>query len=101
MSMTDPIADTLTRIRNGHMARKARVHAPASKLKKSLLGVLKENGYIVDFFEFAVRPGIVLFDIELRYHEGQPAIKEISKVTKPGRRVYASASNSMELPGAS
>lgn len=89
MSFSDPIGDLLTRIRNGQRARKDSVLAPASKLRMSVLGVLKREGFIRDFSEHEVRKGIKEIKIELKYHEGDPVIKEISRVSTPGRRVYS------------
>ena len=87
--MTDPLGDMLTRIRNGQMARKTSVTAPASRLRANVLEVLKREGYIRDYSEAPVRTGISELTIELKYHEGQPVICEISRVSKPGRRVYS------------
>jgi small subunit ribosomal protein S8 len=87
--MTDPLGDMLTRIRNGQMARKTSVTAPASRLRANVLEVLKREGYIRDYSEAPVRTGISELTIELKYHEGQPVIREISRVSKPGRRVYS------------
>ena len=89
MSFSDPIGDLLTRIRNGQRARKESVSAPASKLRMNVLEVLKREGFIRDFSEYDVRPGIMEIKVELKYHEGDPVIREISRVSKPGRRVYS------------
>lgn len=90
MSMTDPLGDMLTRIRNGQRARKGAVLAPASKLRQNVLDVLQREGYIRGYSEHEVRPGVRELRIELKYHEGEPVIREISRVSKPGRRVYSS-----------
>jgi small subunit ribosomal protein S8 len=95
MSLTDPLGDMLTRIRNGQRARQSRVVSPASRLRSDVLEVLKREGYIRGFRAEEVRPGIRMLDIELKYSEGEPAIKEITRVSKPGRRVY---SKIKELP---
>lgn len=87
--MTDPLGDMLTRIRNGQMARKSSVIAPASRLRANVLEVLKREGFIRGYAENDVRPGLSELVIELKYHEGQPVIREISRVSKPGRRVYS------------
>ena len=87
--MTDPLADMITRIRNGQRANKATVKSPASNLRANVLEVLKREGYIRGFDKVDVRPGIAEFNIELKYHEGQPVIREISRVSTPGRRVYS------------
>ncbi|MBQ8250570.1 MAG: 30S ribosomal protein S8 [Alphaproteobacteria bacterium] len=89
MSMTDPLGDMLTRIRNGGLAHKSFVTAPASKLRASVLEVLKREGYIRDFERIDVRPGVSEFKIELKYFEDKPVIKEIQRVSTPGRRVYS------------
>jgi small subunit ribosomal protein S8 len=87
MSMTDPIADMLTRIRNAQMARKTSVVMPSSKLKVSIAKVLKDEGYID---EFAVRDaeGKAQLDIALKYYAGRPVIERIERVSRPGLRVY-------------
>jgi small subunit ribosomal protein S8 len=95
MSLTDPLGDMLTRIRNGQRARQSRVVSPASRLRSDVLEVLKREGYIRGYRAEEVRPGVRMLDIELKYSEGEPAIKEITRVSKPGRRVY---SKIKELP---
>lgn len=87
MSMTDPIADMLTRIRNGQMAEKLGVTMPNSKLKEAIAQVLKDEGYIENY---AVRPngGKAELDIELKYYAGRPVIERIERVSRPGLRVY-------------
>jgi small subunit ribosomal protein S8 len=89
MSLTDPLGDMLTRIRNGQRANKATIVSPASRLRANVLEVLKREGYIRGYSKVDVRPGIAELSIELKYYEGQPVIKEISRVSKPGRRVYS------------
>ena len=88
MSMTDPLGDMLARIRNGHTRRKTRVNCPASRLKENVLVVLKREGYIRGFRRDGevAKPELV---IELKYHEGRPVIREIGRVSRPGRRVYS------------
>ena len=88
--MTDPIGDMLTRIRNGQRARKALVNSPASKLRARLLDVLQREGYIRGYTQLEMDAGKPELSIELKYHEGEPVIREISRVSKPGRRVYSS-----------
>ena len=87
MSMTDPIADMLTRIRNAQLAQKNSVAMPASKLKAAIAAVLKDEGYIDDF---AVRDteGKSQLDIALKYYAGRPVIERIERVSKPGLRIY-------------
>ena len=94
MALTDPLGDMLTRIRNGQTARKDSVTTPASKLRARILDVLQREGYIRGYSEEALgkHPGL---RIELKYFEGEPAIKHLARVSKPGRRVY---SGSKELP---
>jgi small subunit ribosomal protein S8 len=87
--MTDPLGDMLTRIRNGQMAKKANVTAPASRLRANVLEVLKREGYIRGYSQAEQRAGVIELTIELKYHEGSPVIREISRVSKPGRRVYS------------
>jgi len=89
MSMTDPLGDLLTRIRNGQRAHKPVVQSPASKIRANVLEVLKREGYIRGFTREDVRPGVAELKIELKYNEGEPVIREISRVSKPGRRVYS------------
>ncbi len=90
MSMTDPIGDMLTRIRNGQQARKSAILSPASKLRENVLNVLQREGYIRGFSRTDYDRGKAELNIELKYHEGQPVIKYIQRVSKPGRRVYSS-----------
>ncbi len=99
MSLTDPIADLLTRIRNAHMVNKAAVKAPASKLKLSVLKILKEQGYITNYSTRQVREGVEEIDIQLKYFEGKPAIVELKKVTTPGRRVYTKSQDLKRVKG--
>ena len=87
MSMTDPIADMLTRIRNGQKARKVNVSMPASKAKEAIAKVLKDEGYITDFATSGTGAERAL-NIELKYFEGAPVIEIVKRVSKPGLRVY-------------
>jgi len=95
MAMSDPLGDMLTRIRNAQRARHTVCVAPASKLRQNVLGVLKREGYIRGYAEEQLRPGVAQLRIELKYNDGEPVIKEIHRVSKPGRRVY---SKIRELP---
>ena len=88
MSMSDPLGDMLTRIRNGQNARKSVVCSPASRFRSNVLEVLKREGYIRNYSSVDIRPGSKELKIELKYHEGQPVISEIQRVSRPGRRVY-------------
>ena len=90
MALTDPLGDMLTRIRNGQRARKDSILTPASKLRARVLDVLQSEGYIRGYTQTEFGNGRTEFDIELKYHEGQPVIRSISRVSKPGRRVYSS-----------
>ena len=94
MAVTDPLGDMLTRIRNGQRARKDSVLSPGSKLRVRVLDVLQREGYIRGYTEEEMGPAKGI-RIELKYFEGQPAIKHVARVSKPGRRVY---SGSKELP---
>ena len=89
MSMSDPLGDMLTRIRNGQSARKSVVSSPASRLRANVLQVLQREGYIRGFSQDEVRKGIAEIKIELKYSDGEPVIKEIKRVSRPGRRVYS------------
>ena len=95
MSMSDPLGDMITRIRNAQRSRHANCVAPASKMRASVLEALKREGFIRGYTAEEVRPGIAQLRIELKYSEGEPVIKEITRVSKPGRRVY---SKIKELP---
>jgi small subunit ribosomal protein S8 len=86
--MNDPIADMLTRIRNGQMRGKSMVESPASKLRGWVLDVLADEGYIRGYEASTGKDGHPAFDISLKYYEGIPVIRELKRVSKPGRRVY-------------
>lgn len=92
MSMTDPVGDMLTRIRNGQKAHKSTVLAPASRLRVHVLDVLAREGYIRGY-EQVDESGKPFLSIELKYHEGAPVIRTIERVSKPGRRVYSAVSD--------
>ena len=85
----DPIGDLLTRIRNGQMRRSAKVRSPNSRLRVRLLDVLQEEGFIRGYAEVEFK-GHKELEIELKYHEGEPVIRELKRVSTPGRRVYSS-----------
>lgn len=89
MTMSDPLGDMLTRIRNGQRAHKAAVDSPASRLRANVLDVLQREGFIRGYSESELKKGISELRIELKYHEGAPVIREIRRVSKPGRRVYS------------
>ena len=88
MSMSDPIADMLTRIRNGLKAKKTSVVCPGSKFKKNLAELLVQEGFLARVEEQDVRPGIRDLHIHLRYHQGKPAIERVQRISTPGLRVY-------------
>lgn len=90
MTMSDPLGDMLTRIRNGQRARKAAVLCPASKLRANVLNVLQREGYIRGFEKVAEDRPQGELRIELKYHDGAPVIRHLSRVSTPGRRVYSS-----------
>ena len=89
MAMSDPLGDMLTRIRNGQMAGKSKIHTPSSKLRNRVLEVLTEQGFIRGYTETEKQHGQAAVDIELKYADGVPVIREIKRVSKPGRRVYS------------
>jgi small subunit ribosomal protein S8 len=88
--MSDPLGDMLTRIRNAYGRRKNKVSTPASRLRTRVLDVLKSEGYIRDYAQVDYDNGKSEIEIELKYFEGEPVIREIARVSKPGRRVYVS-----------
>ncbi|HUN70660.1 MAG TPA: 30S ribosomal protein S8 [Steroidobacteraceae bacterium] len=88
MSMTDPIADLLTRIRNGQTAGKAEVRLAASKLKTAVVKVLKDEGYIADYRHDEEEGGKPTLTIALKYFEGRPVIDRLERVSRPGLRIY-------------
>ncbi|MBV8564809.1 MAG: 30S ribosomal protein S8 [Methylobacteriaceae bacterium] len=93
MAMNDPLGDMLTRIRNAQMRRKTKVSTPGSRIRANVLDVLQEEGYIRGYSSTDYGNGRTEFEIELKYHDGQPVIREIERVSKPGRRVYAAVSS--------
>ena len=91
MSLSDPLGDMLTRIRNAYGRKKSKVSTPASTLRARVLEVMKSEGYIRDYAQTDFGNGKSEIEIELKYAEGQPVIREIARVSKPGRRVYVSS----------
>jgi small subunit ribosomal protein S8 len=87
--MNDPIGDLLTRIRNAQMRRRPKVSAPASNMRARVLDVLTSEGYIRGYARIDHKNGLSELEIELKYSNGQPAIREIKRISKPGRRVYS------------
>lgn len=92
MAMTDPLGDMLTRIRNAQLRKMSKVVTPASKLRQNVLDVLAAEGYIRGYSS-TEQDGKSEFEIELKYFDGEPVIRTIERVSKPGRRVYASVKN--------
>jgi len=93
MAMTDPLGDMLTRIRNAQMRRMTKVSTPSSSLRQHVLDVLKTEGYIRGYTAVDFENGRAEIEIELKYYDGEPVIREIERISKPGRRVYASVKN--------
>jgi small subunit ribosomal protein S8 len=93
MALNDPLGDMIARIHNAQMRNKSKVSSPASRLRVSVLDVLKSEGYIRGYASVEHANGFNELEIELKYFDGAPVIREISRVSKPGRRVYASVRN--------
>jgi small subunit ribosomal protein S8 len=93
MTMSDPLGDMLTRIRNAQMRKTAKVSTPGSRLRRNVLDVLQAEGYIRGYATVDFDNGRSEFEIELKYYDGEPVIREIERVSRPGRRVYASVKN--------
>jgi small subunit ribosomal protein S8 len=92
MAMNDPLGDLLSRIRNAQMRNKSKVSTPNSKLRESVVEVLKNEGYIRGY-SVVEKDGRSEIEIELKYFDGEPVIREIERISKPGRRVYTSVKN--------
>jgi small subunit ribosomal protein S8 len=92
MAMNDPLGDLLSRIRNAQMRNKSKVNTPNSRLRESVIEVLKNEGYIRGY-AVVEKDGRSEIEIELKYFDGEPVIREIERVSKPGRRVYTSVKN--------
>ena len=93
MALNDPLGDMIARINNAQMRKKPKVSSPASRLRVSVLDVLKSEGYIRGYASVEHANGRNEIEIELKYFDGAPVIREISRVSKPGRRVYVAARN--------
>ncbi len=93
MSLVDPIGDMLTRIRNGQMRTLNNIDVPYSNFRSKILEVLKKEGYIIDFKISESKNKIKSIQVKLKYYDGQPVIKEIKRISKPGRRVYSKATS--------
>ncbi len=90
MSLSDPIGDLLARIRNGQMARHGAVRSPNSKKRRAVLDVLKKEGFIRGYSENELRKGVSELRVELKYYDGEPVIRELRRVSRPGLRNYSS-----------
>ena len=93
MTLTDPIGDMFSRIRNGQMRSLNSIEIPSSNFRRSILEILKNEGYIKDFYIEKSENNKVNLKINLKYYEGDPVIKEIKRISKPGRRVYSRATS--------
>ena len=93
MSLTDPIGDMFSRIRNGQMRSLNSIDMPSSNFRKNILKILKEEGYIKDYYIEKSENNKITLKINLKYYEGDPVIKEIKRISKPGRRVYSRANS--------
>ena len=99
MSMQDPIADMLTRIRNGQQANHQHVMMVSSNLKEEIARVLKEEGYIVDFNIEPSESNLKSLTLKLKYHHGRPVIERIKRISRPGLRVYKAVKDLSSIPG--
>ena len=93
MTLTDPIGDMFSRIRNGQMRLLNSIDIPSSNFRKNILKILKEEGYIKDYYIEKSENNKISLKINLKYYEGDPVIKEIKRISKPGRRVYSRANS--------
>ena len=93
MNLNDPIGDLITRIHNAQMRKKPKVSTPGSRLRANVLEVLKSEGFIRGYASVSHESGRNELEVELKYFDGTPVIREIARVSKPGRRVYASVRN--------
>ena len=93
MTLTDPIGDMFSRIRNGQLRSLNSVVIPSSNFRKNILKILKDEGYIQDFYIEKLENNRITLKINLKYYEGDPVIKEIKRISKPGRRVYSRANS--------
>ncbi len=93
MTLTDPIGDMFSRIRNGQWRSLNSVGIPSSNFRKNILKILKDEGYIQDFYIEKLENNRINLKINLKYYEGDPVIKEIKRISKPGRRVYSRANS--------
>ena len=93
MTMSDPLGDMLTRIRNAQMRKSSKVSTPGSQLRRNVLDVLQSEGYIRGYSTVDFDNGRSEFEIELKYYDGEPVIRDVERISRPGRRVYVSVKN--------
>ena len=93
MTFTDPIGDMFARIRNGQMRSLETIEIPSSNFRQNILKILKSEGYIKDYFLEKIKNNKINIKVNLKYYEGYPVIKEIKRISKPGRRVYSRANS--------
>jgi small subunit ribosomal protein S8 len=93
MSLTDPLGDLIARINNAQMRKKSKISTPGSRLRVSVLDVLKNEGFIRGYAKVDHQDGRSELEIELKYFDGEPVIREFARVSKPGRRVYVAVRN--------
>jgi len=93
MTLTDPIGDMFSRIRNGQMRSLSSIEIPSSNFRRNILDILKSEGYIKDYYIEKSENNKINLKISLKYYEGNPVIKEIKRISKPGRRVYSKATS--------
>lgn len=99
MSMHDPVADLLTRIRNGQQAKHQQVKLNSSKLKEEIARVLKEEGYILDYSTETLDNNLRVMTVDLKYYQGKPVIDRIKRISRPGLRIYKSVKELTSVPG--
>lgn len=99
MSMHDPVADLLTRIRNGQQAKHQQVKLSSSKLKEEIARVLKEEGYILDYSTETLDNNLRIMTVDLKYYQGKPVIDRIKRISRPGLRIYKSVKELTSVPG--
>ena len=91
MTLTDPVGDMITRIRNGQLRLLNKINVPSSKFRAKILDILKQEGYISDYKVLSDKKSNESLSVDLKYNNGMPVIKEIKRISKPGRRIYAKA----------
>ena len=93
MTLTDPIGDMFSRIRNGQLRSLETIEIPSSNFRQNILKILKDEGYIKDYYLEKLKNNKINLKVNLKYYEGDPVIKEIKRISKPGRRVYSRATS--------